>query len=232
VSAAEGVVTQSKVQLLATRRIGAVENFLRVTEYDLRVPLQAPKAGGPQFQPLTRVDVYRRDSVAGILHIDRGAHVAGDHRHIVCLVRQFRLSTIIDAETGDPDLSEDGLFLELVAGTCLQGEPPLVTFKREAQEETKQMVEDVEYLSSFFPSPGASSERIHLYYARIAFSAQVEAWMKAREPAGYDPGEEITHEFLTPRDFLERVDDGRIADGKAVAAASFMRGRLKKHFSD
>jgi ADP-ribose pyrophosphatase len=74
---------------------------------------------------------------------------AGD----ILLIRQFRAS-----------LNE--YIVEVPAGVVDHGETPEETAKRELIEETGYLPRTLEKLGSFTPTPGYSSEVLHLYVAR------------------------------------------------------------------
>jgi ADP-ribose pyrophosphatase len=149
-----------EVQVREHVRIASIGAFLTLNQYTVRY---AGLFGQGFSKPITRVDVYRGDSVAAILHRDCGAG-----RHELYLVRQFRFSTTIDPDTGAPDFSRDGRIVEIMAGSQRPEEPVRETLRRETTEETGLEIEEEIFINSFYPSPGACSEQIHLFYARAA----------------------------------------------------------------
>jgi ADP-ribose pyrophosphatase len=161
------------------------------------------------------VDVYRGDAVAGLLHRDCGS--AG---HELYLVRQFRFSTVIDPATGAPDFKRDGKLIELMAGVQRAGEPWIETLRREATEETGLEVEEEIFINSFYPSPGACSEQIHLFYARVRVA---DPNVAAQTVWGADDDEAVERITISPSAFLSMVERGEIADAKCLAAAEWMR---------
>lgn len=221
----------SNLQLSASKVLSRVGDFLRLTAYKVRYPLQNPKTPGLSAE-LDLVDVYRRDAAAGLLHL-RMTDREPAERHRLYFVRQFRFSTTINSETGEPDLSRTGLLTELMAGTCQAGEPPLETFRRETREETGFELEHVEHIGSFYPSPGACSERVHLYYGRISGGAELEDIIDNPDNAygGYDEYEEVKRMPMSPEEFLLGVENKQFLDGKALAAAEWLRrDSSRKHF--
>ncbi len=71
---------------------------------------------------------------------------------------QFRYPTIKE---------KDGWILELTAGSLEGNEEPKNRVKKEVEEEIGYKVNAVEYINSFFVSPGGTSERILLYYSEV-----------------------------------------------------------------
>ena len=56
--------------------------------------------------------------------------------------------------------------LELPAGMVDEGEEPIMTAKRELEEETGIIANTLEHLISVYPSSGYTSEKIHIFYAK------------------------------------------------------------------
>ncbi len=71
---------------------------------------------------------------------------------------QFRYPTIKE---------KDGWILELTAGSLEDNEEPKNRVKKEVEEEIGYKINVVEYINSFFVSPGGTSERILLYYSEV-----------------------------------------------------------------
>ncbi|MFS8664871.1 MAG: NUDIX hydrolase, partial [Limnochordales bacterium] len=98
---------------------------------------------------------------------------------------------------------------ELPAGTRQPGEDPTVTAQRELAEETGLRAATWELLGVFYPAPGYSTEIMYLYWARD---------LTAGEPHP-DDGEDIeTVAWFSPAELAAMVRDGRLRDGKTIAA--------------
>lgn len=111
----------------------------------------------------------------------------------VCLIRNVR-----------PAVGET--LIELPAGTLEPGEPPLVTARRELEEETGYRAGSVEPLCEFYMSPGILSERMHLFVARDLEPG----------PARLEPGEQIEPLLLAWEEALKMTAEGRIQDAKTL----------------
>jgi len=120
------------------------------------VSYERPDAG--MSGPVRRLSFERGDSAAAL--------VFDPHRRTVLLTRQFRFPTL---EKGP------GWILELVAGTIEDGESPEDCIRREILEEIGYEGLSLERISTFYASPGGSSERVHLFHARVDALSKVAA---------------------------------------------------------
>jgi len=83
----------------------------------------------------------------------------------IVLVEQCRAGAVEHA-LKDNKIDQAWL-LEPVAGMIDLGESPIEACIRESKEETGLAVSDLEYISHFYPSPGACDEILHLYASNI-----------------------------------------------------------------
>lgn len=102
----------------------------------------------------------------------------------------------------------DRVFLELPAGKIHPGEDILLTAQRELQEETGYVARDWHYLGLIHPCIGYSDERIEIFFARGL----------SHVGHALDDGEFLEVVEFTLEEAVEAVRDGRITDGKSVAA--------------
>jgi nudix-type nucleoside diphosphatase (YffH/AdpP family) len=139
------IIRKQEVFKQAIFRIEAAE--LRHEKYD-----------GTMSDTMTRLSFERGDSVAAVIHDPQ------DDRLI--FTEQFRYPTV---EKGP------GWLLEIPAGVIDADEHPTDAMRRELVEEIGYQVHTLHHISTFYLSPGGSSERIHLFYARVGASSQVAA---------------------------------------------------------
>ncbi len=163
-----------------------------------RVVLRFEMFNGEMSEQLTRLVFERGDSAAVLLY-DR-------QRDLVILVEQFRYPAY--AREG-----AEGRLLEIVAGTVDRGRTPEAVARAELKEEAGCAVEELQYITTFYPSPGASTERIHLYLGYLDSATQVgpgggEAWA----------GEDIRVHQVPLSKAWRWVRDGLIRDAKTIIA--------------
>lgn len=139
-----------------------------------------------------------------LVHPGAVALLALDDEGRLLLVRQYRHAA-------------GRSLLELPAGTLEEGEPPEACARRELEEETGHRPGRLEPLISFFPSPGVSSEIIHLFLASELLAVE----------SGPEEDEQLELVRLTPEEALRRMDAGEVADAKTIAGLCLLRERLR-----
>jgi len=107
--------------------------------------------------------------------------------------------------------------LELPAGTVAPGEEPEETAARELEEEVGYRAGILEKIGEVLPSPGYTSERIHVFMAR-----KLERSQARREP----------HEILIVKSaplsqLIQMVYDNVIRDAKTIVALVLCWHRLR-----
>jgi len=98
--------------------------------------------------------------------------------------------------------------LEIPAGTCDDGEPPEICAKRELQEETGYVCEELEKVLECYVAPGYSTEKIHFYLARRL----------RRTRQATDEDERITVVSLSITEAMSKIRGGEICDAKTICA--------------
>lgn len=164
------------------------------------VTLRYQRYDGAMSPELLRLNLERGDGVAAILH--------DPNKDTVTLIEQFRYSTY--EKSG-------GWITELPAGIVEAGEDPVETIRRELIEEVGYHALLLHPISTFYLSPGGSSERIHLYYARLGD--------KVSGSGGglFGEGEDIKT-ITTPVDVaLQMMRDGELHDAKTLIGLQWLQ---------
>ncbi|NMP21136.1 NUDIX hydrolase [Sulfobacillus harzensis] len=131
--------------------------------------------------PTTREVVERPEAVAIVAETPQGELV---------VVRQFRWAV-------------GKTLWELPAGLVDAGEEPLAAAQRELAEETGWTAQHWQPVCAYFPSPGYSTERIHLFYA---------SGLTPGEAHG-DPDEEISVALWDLNRVRQGLSDGSVENG-------------------
>src|SRR5260370_36448091 len=128
------------------------DGFFKIEEATLKYE----RFDGTMSQTVRRLNLNRGDSVAAlILNTDTNK---------VVLTNQFKYPTY---ENGD------GWIIEIVAGMVDRDENYDDAVRREVLEETGYQVDALTPISTFYVSPGGSSERIILYFVEVRNSDQI-----------------------------------------------------------
>jgi len=109
----------------------------------------------------------------------------------------------------------DEMLWELPAGMLEDGEDPAVCAARELTEETGYTADRIEKLGRFYTGPGTTDEVMHCFLATGLTDGR----------QNLDRYEEISVEVTAPDTVCEMVTDGRIHDGKTIAALMMYRLR-------
>jgi ADP-ribose pyrophosphatase len=100
--------------------------------------------------------------------------------------------------------------LEVPAGTLEPGEPPEACARREIEEEAGWRAGRLLPLGPFYPTPGISTEVIHLFAATDLVATEARP----------EPDEDIAVETHPLDEVVRMILDGRIRDGKTIAAVA------------
>ena len=111
------------------------------------------RRGDGEWQTLRR-EVFDRGHAAALLPYNPVSRM-------VLLVRQFRLPAYLAAY--------DDFMIEVAAG-MLDNETPEKRIRAEAEEETGYRLHDVRKVFEAFMSPGAVTEKLHLFVAKYELS--------------------------------------------------------------
>ncbi len=117
-----------------------------------RLHVQHDRFDGSQSPVFTREIFHRSPSVAGVFLFDP------QHDKVV-LVEQFRPAPAV--------AGRNPWLMEIVLGMVDANETPEQAARREALEEAGCEVQDLLPITSYFSSPGGTSEYIHLFAGRV-----------------------------------------------------------------
>ena len=192
-----------KVSIQQKRYI--LDDFFKVEEAYLRFE----QFDGKMSPLVRRLNLERGDSVAVL--------VFNQSTEKLILVSQFRYPTY---------QNQDGWTIEAIAGMVDPGEKPEETIRRELQEEVGLKIDTFQHITTFYPSPGGSSERIYLYYSEVSGEQA-----KYKETGGLlSHGEDVKAIEMTLDDALAKIKSGEIVDAKTIMAIYWLENRnLKKN---
>ena len=187
-----------RVQIESKRRV--FDDFLKIDEAIVRFE----RFDGTMSQPVRRLNLERGDSVAAI--------ILNRMTQRVTLVNQFRFPAF---EKGP------GWIVEVVAGMVDSHEAPENAMRREILEETGYRVSSLAQISTFYLSPGGSSERITLYCAEVDGSERVSGGGGVTSE-----DEDVDVLELSYQEAWEALDSGKIVDAKTIIALNWLRDRI------
>ncbi|WP_110111222.1 NUDIX hydrolase [Bacillus sp. CGMCC 1.16541] len=124
--------------------------------------------------------------------------------HKMVMVKQYRKAM-------------DRILVEIPAGKLEKGEEPIVTAKRELEEETGYTCESLRHIISFYTSPGFADELVHLYIT--------EDLKEMENKAELDEDEFVEVLHLTLEEALTYVQNQQIYDAKTAYAVQYLQLR-------
>ena len=165
-----------------------------------RVHLRHELFAGGMSREISREVFVRHDAVC-VLPYD-------PQRDEVVLIEQFRVGAMGKAQT--PWL------IELVAGLIDKVEEPEEVARREGEEEAGLTFSSLWPITRYFPSPGGSTEFVHLYLGRCS-TVGVGGLHGLEEEA-----EDIRVTVWAYEDALQAVRDGRISNAASIIALQWL----------
>ena len=129
-------------------------------------------------------------------------------RDCVVLIEQFRVGAL--------DKSVNPWLIELVAGLIDKDEQPEEVARREAVEEAGLELAELWPLTQYYPSPGGSDERVHLYVGRC--DSRGAGGVHGLE----EEGEDIRVLVWSLDEALTALDDGRIDNAASIIALQWL----------
>ncbi len=179
----------------------AYDGYLRVDVYRLR----HRKFDGSWTDVLPPREVCVRGQAVGVLLYD-------PDRDAVVLIEQFRVAAA--AAQGPAWLTE------IVAGLVDGDEPPEEVARREAWEEARCTVQQLETICTYYPSPGAYDEHVTVFCGRIDSAGIGGTGGLAEEH------EDIRVGVLSADEALRLLDENRLHNSIAIIALGwFARNR-------
>ena len=135
-----------------------------------------------------------------VAHPGGSVMVAINEANCLCLITQPR-----------PAIGHD--IWEFPAGCLEPNEPPLMTAKRELEEETGFIAELWYELGSIVTAPGFCDEVLHLFAAKNL----------TETATNFDAEEQIESHWLSVPEIEEKISSGEINDAKTLSALYKMR---------
>ncbi len=141
-------------------------------------------------------------------------------RDCVVLIEQFRVGAL--------DKSLNPWLIELVAGLIDKDEQPEQVARREAVEEAGLELAELWPLTQYYPSPGGSDERVHLYVGRC--DSRGAGGVHGLE----EEGEDIRVLVWSLDEALAAVENGRIDNAASIIALQWLalnRAKLRERWA-
>lgn len=140
-----------------------------------------------------------------VRHCKASAVLAFDIKGDVIIEEQFRYPY-------------DDTIIEIPAGKCDKGEKPIDAAIRELKEETGYSAKYIELLGTFYPSVAYTDEIIYLYLATGLTKGEQHL----------DKDETLEYKKVSFKKLLNMIDQGKIQDGKTLAAVTYYLIKHKK----
>lgn len=120
----------------------------------------------------------------------------------VILTRQFRMPTYLNG-------NESGMMIEACAG-LLDNDNPEDCIRKETEEETGYVINDVKKIFELYMSPGSVTEILYFFVAEYTKNQQLS------DGGGEDETEDIEVLELDFQEALDMIKTGEIKDAKTV----------------
>lgn len=190
-------------KVLIDRKRYILDDFFKIEEAYLRF-----EQFNGEMSPLVRQLTLERGNSVAVLVFNRSTEK-------LILISQFRYPTY---------RNDGGWTIEAIAGMVDPGETPEESARRELQEEIGLNIDKLESITAFYPSPGGSSEKIHLYYSEV--SGEQANYKKTGGLRAV--GEDIKVIELTLAGALAKIKTGEIADAKTIIGIYWLENRREK----
>lgn len=190
-------------KVLIERKRYLLDDFFKIEEAYLRF-----EQFNGEMSPLVRRLTLERGNSVAVLVFNRSTEK-------LILISQFRYPTY---------QNNHGWTIEVIAGMVDPGETPEESARRELQEEIGANIERFEHISTFYPSPGGSSEQIYLYYSEVSGEQA-----KYKKTGGLlATGEDIKAIELSLTEALAKIKTGEIMDAKTIIGIYWLENQQKR----
>ena len=173
------------------------DGYFKIDRYQLRHTLHR----GGESETLLR-EIFERGHIAAVLPVD-------PRRDALVLIEQFR--------PGAYAAGWDAWLMECVAGIIEPGETAGAVAAREAQEEAGCTLLDARPVMQFLSTPGASSETVTLFIARV----------DSRDVGGVHglphEGEDIRVHVFSIDEAFRLLKTGKIVNAKTIIALQWLQ---------
>lgn len=177
------------------------KGFFKCNKFTLKHKLFS----GEWSQPIQR-EFFERGKAAALLAYDKALDT-------VILVEQFRF--------GAMDSKQSPWLLELIAGMIDEGEDAQEVAKREAFEEAGLVIDQCQFMLSYFVSPGGTTETIDLFVANVD-SRNVEGVFGLAEE-----GEDIRVHVVSREQAYQWVQSGKIDNAATIIGLQWLQLNYK-----
>lgn len=188
-------MTEKNTKVLA--RELCYQGFYRMEKLQLQHRLFSGAMG-----PVINRELFVRPDAVCVLPYDQATDS-------VVLLEQFRVGAL--------DKSPHPWLLEVVAGLIDEGEKPEHTAIREAREEAGLEFSQLLPVLQYYPSPGGSDERVHLYIGLCSV-----AGVHGRVMGVAEEGEDIRAHVLGFEHAMQRLACGEVDNAAAIICLQWL----------
>jgi ADP-ribose pyrophosphatase len=189
-------------KVIIEQKRNVLDDFFKVEEAYLRFE----RFDGEMTDTIRRFSLERGNSVSVLTYNRQTGKLI--------LVTQFRYPTYKNGH---------GWTIEAIAGMIDPGETPEEAARREVEEETGLNISVLEHITTFYPSPGGTSELIFLYYSEVSGKPII------KENTGrVSEGEDIMTLEMSLEEALGKIKTGEIRDAKTIIGIYWLENQFLK----